>query len=85
MLSFMQKKIEYCCFLQEAHHFEVFLLFSKSMHLSNGSGFGSVSCYFLHRPSKRQQKKNLCFSFSPYYFLKVYLHHFNRSHIAVEI
>ncbi len=30
-----------------------------SMPLTNGSGFGSGSCYFRHWPSRRQQKTNL--------------------------
>jgi hypothetical protein len=29
-----------------------------SMPLTNGSGFASGSCYFHHRPSRRQQKTN---------------------------
>ncbi len=29
-----------------------------SMPLTDGSGFGSGSCYFRHRPSRRQQKIN---------------------------
>ncbi len=31
----------------------------RSMPLTNGSGFGSGSCYFRHWPSRRQQKTNL--------------------------
>ncbi len=44
-----------------------------------GYGFGSGSCCFRHRPSRRQQKTNLKnISFSAYYFLKVHLHHFSK-------
>ncbi len=49
------------------------------MRLTNGSGFGSGSCYFRHWPSKCQQKTNfLTQFFSAFYFLKVHLHHFSN-------
>jgi hypothetical protein len=42
-----------------------------SMPLTNGSGFGSGSCYFRHWPSRCQQKTNFLNSFFAYYFFKV--------------
>jgi hypothetical protein len=40
----------------------------------------SGSCYFLHWPSRCQQKTTVIFNtiFSAYYFLKVHLHHFSK-------
>ncbi len=49
-----------------------------SRPLTNGSGFGSGSCYFGHWPSKCQQKTNFNTIFSAYFFLKVHLHHFSK-------
>jgi hypothetical protein len=50
-----------------------------SMPLTNGSGFGSGSCYFRHWPSRCQQKTYfLTQFFSAYYILKVHLHHFSK-------
>ncbi len=45
------------------------------MPLTNGSAFGSGSCYFLHWPLRRPQKTNKK-KFSAYYFLMLHFHHF---------
>ncbi len=45
----------------------VWIRIRGSMPLTNGSGFGSGSCYFRHWPSRRQQKSYLKKSFSAYY------------------
>ncbi len=51
-----------------------------SMPLTNGSGFGSGSCYFRHLPSKREQKSKLIkkvflvITFWRY----IYVHHFSK-------
>ena len=50
MLSFMQKKIEYCCFLQEAHHFEVFL--------QDFFGPDLVDCYYKNATARLEILKH---------------------------
>jgi hypothetical protein len=58
------------------HDIFVWIRIRGSMPLTNGSGFGSGSCYFRHCPSRCQQK-TIFFS-SDCYFLKVNLHHFSK-------
>ncbi len=47
-----------------------------SMTIWCGSGFGSGSCYFRHRPSRCLQKTKFKKSFSAYYFLKVHFSYY---------
>jgi hypothetical protein len=54
-----------------------------SMPLTIGSGSGSS--YFRHKPSRRHTKNNFKKSFSPFYFLKVHLHHFSKMKSQKEV
>ncbi len=57
-----------------------------SMPVTNGSGCGSVSCYFCHWPSRCQQKTNNKKSFSAYYFLRYFqVHHFSKIKSQKEV
>ncbi len=59
------------------HDILVWIRIRGSMPLTNGSGFGSGSCYFCHWPSRCQQKTNFLTQFFLLcYFLKVHLHYF---------
>jgi hypothetical protein len=53
----------------------------RSLPLTNGSGFGSGSCYFHHWPSRRQQKTNLNKSFYAYYWLNIHMHNFSKKKV----
>ncbi len=54
-----------------------------SMPLIIGSKSGS--CYFCHWTSRCQQKTNFLNKFSPYYFLKIHLHHFSKIKSQKEV